>query len=275
MPPEMQDQQVWDRADDLSSKTLNIIKRYSNGTGEHKDQVEDGYAFIKRQCLHCLDPSCVTACPATALSKDEKTGIVSYDKEAGIGCRYCQVACPYNIPKFEWEDPYPEIVKCQLCSHLIEKGEIAACCSACPTGASLFGPVEQLIEESTRRLQMEPGEKYEFAVGSIESGQTQRHAAAVYEEHVYGRSELGGTQVMYMAGVPFENFGLPDFPEESFVEKASGIQFAIYKGMVYPLVVLAGLLFMVKRNKNLADDQAEIVAATRDESSSTEEGGNS
>jgi Fe-S-cluster-containing dehydrogenase component len=275
MPPEMHDQQTWDKADDLSSKTLNIIKCYSNGTGEHKDQVEDGYAYIKRQCLHCIDPSCVTACPASALTKDEQTGIVSYNKDACIGCRYCQVACPYNIPKFEWEDPYPEIVKCQLCSHIIEKGGISACCEVCPTGASLFGPVVKLIEESRRRLQMEPGKKYDFAVASIGSGKTQRHAAATYEPTVYGRNELGGTQVMYMAGVPFTSLGLPDYPKESFVEKASGIQYAIYKGMVYPLVVLAGLLFMVQRNKNLAEDKAEINAAIHGENKSADEGENS
>lgn len=248
---------IWDKPQDLSSKTLNIIKKFSSGKGVNKDVVEDGYAFIKRQCLHCVDPSCVTACPVSALTKDKESGIVSYNKDACIGCRYCQVACPYNIPKFEWDDPYPEIVKCQLCSHLIAKGGISACCSVCPTGASLFGPVEKLIEETRRRLQMKPGKQYDFPVSSIDSGKSHVFKAPKYVRHVYGREELGGTQVMYMSAVPFEKFGLPTFPKESFVSMASGIQYAIYKGMVYPLVVLAGLVFMVKKNKN-AEEQEKI-----------------
>jgi len=264
MNPEMTgDQELWDNPQDLSASTLNIIKRFSSGSGEHKDQEEDGYAFIKRQCLHCVDPSCVTACPVSALTKDKDTGIVAYNKDACIGCRYCQVACPYNIPKFEWDDPYPEIVKCELCSHLIAKGDISACCSACPTGASLFGPVTKLRDETRRRLQMEPGKRYKFPVSSIDSGKWHEFEAPEYERHVYGRDELGGTQVMYMSAVPFERFGLPGFPKESFVSMASGIQYAIYKGMVYPLVVLAGLIFMANKHKN--SDETEQSASSHDQ----------
>lgn len=262
MPAELDEQDgIWDKPQDLSAKTLNIIKKYADGKGVNKDEVEDGYAFIKRQCLHCVDPSCVTACPVSALTKDKDNGIVSYNKDACIGCRYCQVACPYNIPKFEWEDPYPEIVKCQLCSHVIEKGGISACCSVCPTGASLFGQVEELLEETRRRLQMKPGKTYDFPVSSIDSGKVHAFKAPQYVRHVYGKEELGGTQVMYMAAVPFEKFGLPSFPKESFVSMASGIQYAIYKGMVYPLVVLAGLVFMVKKNKH-SEEQEQTKSAS-------------
>jgi len=256
MSPEMTgEQEIWDNPQDLSASTLNIIKKFSSGTGAHKDQEENGYAFIKRQCLHCVEPSCVTACPVSALSKDKDTGIVTYNKNACIGCRYCQVACPYNIPKFEWDDPYPEIVKCQLCSHLIAKGEISACCSVCPTGASLFGPVAELQNETRRRLQMKPGKLYKFPVDSIDSGKWHELKAAKYENHIYGQDELGGTQVIYMAGIPFEKLGLPNFPKESFVSMASGIQYAIYKGMVYPLVVLASLIFMANKNKKSEEEK--------------------
>ncbi len=258
MEPEFTgDQKIWDNPRDLSSKTLNIIKEYTNGAADKKDQVEDGYAFIKRQCLHCIDPSCVTACPVSALRKDPENGIVTYNKDACIGCRYCQVACPYNIPKFQWDDPYPEIVKCQLCSHIVNKGGIAACCSVCPTGASLFGPVVELIEEARRRMQMTPGQTYRFPVSSLDSGQYHNYKVARYVRHIYGKEELGGSQVMYLSAVPFEKFGLPAFPKESFVSMASGIQYAIYKGMVYPLVVLAGLIYMVKKQKNTGEEKKE------------------
>ena len=249
MPPDFAEgQDIWDQPVDLSPNTLNIIKKFTNGTGETKDAEVDGYAFIKRQCLHCIDPSCVTACPVSALLKDKNTGIVTYNKNACIGCRYCQVACPYNIPKFDFDHIYPVIVKCQLCDHLIAEGKVSACCSACPTGASLFGKVADLNVETRRRLQMVPGTIYEYPVTSIDSGVTHSYPAPEYIPHVYGEDELGGTQVMYMSAVGFDKFALPAFPKESFVSMSSGIQYAIYKGMVYPLVVLAGLVFMVKKN---------------------------
>ncbi len=272
MPMESGDaQEIWDNPIDLSAKTLNIIKKYEDGSASRKDAVTDGYAFIKRQCLHCVDPSCVTACPVSALTKDKENGIVSYNKDACIGCRYCQIACPYHIPKFEWDKAYPEIVKCQLCSHLIEQGGISACCSVCPTGASLFGRVEELIEEARRRLQMTPGKQYAYPVSSINSGKTHTFTAPAYIRHIYGQEELGGTQVMYLSAVPFEKFGLDAFPKESFVSMSSGIQYAIYKGMVYPLVVLAALIFMVQKNKQVeaahakpdADQPAQDQPSTR------------
>lgn len=237
------DDKLWDSPPDLSSKTLNVIKRY--GEGGEKDEL-GGYSFIKRHCMHCVDPACVSACPASALTKNKETGVVTYNKKACIGCRYCQIACPYNIPKFEWDSAFPEIVKCQLCSHLLSRGGISACCAACPTGASLFGPVDKLLEEAKRRQLMEPGKYYDFPVASYDSGEVQSHAAARYVDHIYGEKELGGTQVLYLAGVPFDRLGLPDLPDESYVSLADGIQYAIYKGMVYPIVVLGGLIYIIR-----------------------------
>ncbi len=254
MPPEpSRPEGIWDNPRDLSSRTLNVIKKYENGSGEVKDRETDGYSFIKRHCMHCVDPSCVSACPVSALRKDPDNGVVTYDKDACIGCRYCQVACPFNIPKFEWDNPFPLIVKCQLCSHLLRQGGISACCAACPTGASLFGPVEKLLEEAKRRLAYEPGSYREYPVASIDSGlpeQRQVKKVAHYMPHIYGANEVGGTQVLVMAGVPFDLLGLPELPEDSFVKVADGIQYAIYKGMVYPLVVLGALVYLVRKSGN-------------------------
>lgn len=239
---------LWNNPRDLSAKTLNVVKKYSSGDGEIKDNV-NGYSFVKRHCMHCVDPACVSACPVSALKKDPEKGIVSYNKDACIGCRYCQIACPFNIPKFEWDSAFPQILKCQLCSHLIAKGGISACCSSCPTGASLFGPVEELMAEAKRRLEMEPGQYYDFPVASIDSGGVQSHMAKKYIQHIYGEREVGGTQYLMLSGVPFEKIGLPELPEDSFVELADGIQYAIYKGMVYPIVVLGGLIYMVRKRE--------------------------
>jgi Fe-S-cluster-containing dehydrogenase component len=232
------DQKIWDNPIDLSGKTLNIIKMYKEG---------DKFAFVKRQCMHCLEPACAAACPVSALHKDEKTGIVTYDPSACIGCRYCQVACPYNIPKFEWDSPFPQIRKCQLCEHLLKEGKYAACCAVCPTGASLFGPVEKLREEAQRRLLMTPGEYYEFPVNHIDSGKTKVHKAKPYIKHIYGLEEVGGSQCMILAGVEFEKLGLPALRKKSYVEDLEGISMGLYKYLVYPVAALGGLIYLVKK----------------------------
>ena len=160
------------------------------------------------------------------MTKDSKTGIVSYNKEACIGCRYCQVACPFIVPTFEWDNPFPEIVKCQLCSHLVAKGELPGCCNACPTGASLFGPVTALLEDAKRRVNMHSGK---------------------YIPYIYGENEVGGTQVFMLTGVPFGKLGLPDLPSGSYVALAENIQHTLYKGMMLPIATLVGLIFLIKR----------------------------
>lgn len=239
----------WENPMDLSSKTLNIIKKYQSGTGQFKDQEKDGYSFVKRHCMHCVDPACASACPASALTKNSETGIVSYNKDACIGCRYCQVACPFNIPKFEWDEPFPKIVKCQLCNHLTAKGDIPACCDICPTGASLYGSVNALLAEAKRRQGMVPGKYYEFPVSSLSSGNVQVHKAAPYVPEIYGETEVGGTQVLMLAGVNFNKLGLPDLPDRSYVALAENIQHTLYQWMILPVVAFGGLAYLVKRSE--------------------------
>ncbi len=254
MPVESDDLlSIYDNPKDLSSKTLNVIKKYEHGTGKNKDQDTDGFSYIKRHCMHCVDPGCVSACPVSAMRKNPDTGVVTYNKDACIGCRYCQVACPFNIPKFEWDSAFPQIVKCQLCSHLLAKGEIPGCCSSCPTGASLFGPTNELMAEAKRRQQMEPGKYYDFAVASIDSGKTFSQKAAQYVPEIYGENEVGGTQVLLLSGVPFGKLGLPDLPDKSYASTAESIQHTLYKGMIAPVILLGGLFFLV--NKNQKDDE--------------------
>lgn len=240
---------VWDNPVDLSSKTLNIIKKYKHGTGVTKDQEDDGYAFVKRQCMHCLKPACASACPASALTKDSTTGIVAYNSDACIGCRYCQVACPFNVPKFEWDTPFPVISKCQLCEHLIDRNDISACCSACPTGASLFGKTDKLLYEAKKRLKMTPGKYYNFPVKHLESGKNQVHMSRQYVDTIFGESEVGGTQVMLLSGVSFDKIGLPNLPDESYAALSEGIQHGLYNKMILPTVLLAGLSLLIGSRK--------------------------
>jgi Fe-S-cluster-containing dehydrogenase component len=229
---------VWDNPLDLSAKTLNVIKMHTEG---------DDFAFIKRHCMHCLEPACVNACPVSALQKDAKSGVVTYDKHACIGCRYCQIVCPYNVPKFEWNDPFPQIRKCQLCDHLFEQGGYSACCESCPTGASLFGPVQELRKEARRRLRMTPGKRYEFPLNHITKGGTTTHVAEPYQDDIYALEELGGSQCMILAGTNFQKLGLPELRKKSYVSDLAGVSKGLYKYMLLPIAAFGGLLYLVKK----------------------------
>ncbi len=234
---------LWDTPLDLSGKTYTVIKLYADGNMEHKDEVKDGFAFVKRQCLHCADPSCVSSCPVQAMRKDPKLGFVSYDADSCIGCRYCVAACPFGVPQFQYDTPVPRIAKCQLCRQLLAKGDIPACARHCPTGATLFGPYNGLSEEIARRKAMTPGEMNQFPRQTLDAGDIQVRPAAQYTEQVYGATELGGTQVRYLAGVPFDKFGLPTgLPERSYASRSETLQHSLYGGLVAPAVVLAGLI---------------------------------
>jgi Fe-S-cluster-containing dehydrogenase component len=241
---------MWDTPLETSGSTLNVIKLYQNGSAEHKDQEVDGYAFTKRHCLHCVDPSCVSACPVSAMTKDPVTGIVEHHADRCIGCRYCVYSCPFGIPKYQYDDPFGQIVKCQFCAHLQAEGKTPACCDVCPTGASLFGRVDDLQSEAQRRLDMQAGNVYEFPRGKLGAGRPGHEArAATYLKHVYGEKELGGTQVMYMSAVPFEKIGLPEnVPDIAYPAMSEGIQHMLYKYMIAPAVLLTGLLVVVGRN---------------------------
>jgi Fe-S-cluster-containing dehydrogenase component len=248
---------LWDTPLELSGKTYTVIKVYQDGTSDHKDQVKDGFAHIKRQCLHCVDPSCVSVCPVTAMTKDPKTGIVSYNADACIGCRYCVAACPFHVPQFQYDTPFPRIAKCQFCKEELAKGDIPACAKACPTGATLFGSYNTLTAEIERRKAMKPGEPNVFPRRTVDSGDTHERPAAHYTEQVYGAKALGGTQVRYLAGIPFEKFGLPvNLPERSYASVSESVQEMLYGGLTVPAAGLAGLMLAAYFGaKSLHDDE--------------------
>ncbi len=246
-PYELDEGGLHDAATELSGRTLTVIQGWKNGTAAAKDAPVNGFSWVKRQCLHCAHPACVSACPVSALRKDRETGVVTYDKDACIGCRYCQIACPFGIPQFEWDQAFPQIRKCQLCVHLIEAGGYAACAGYCPTGATVYGPTAELLAEARRRVALEPGASFDYPLQTL-AGRRVEGVAAAYEPGVYGASEVGGTQCLVLAGVPFDRLGLPELPEGSFAAKAEGIQHTLYKGMIAPGVVLAGLLWAAYKN---------------------------
>ncbi|MGE4318592.1 MAG: hydrogenase 2 operon protein HybA [Deferribacterales bacterium] len=221
---------LWDSPPDLDYRTRNIIKLYK------EDEDGKNWAYVKYQCMHCVKPSCVSACPVSAMQKEEGTGIVFYDKNKCIGCRYCQIACPFNIPKFEWPEAFPKIVKCDLCkfTNLKLKGE-PACCETCPTGAVIYGKRKDLLAEAKRRLAAHP-EKY--------------------QKEIYGEYEVGGTNVIYIAGTSFENLGFPELEKESAALMSEHVQHTLYKGFIAP-VALYGFLAMVALKNRKTKQQVE------------------
>ncbi|MGM0668347.1 MAG: 4Fe-4S dicluster domain-containing protein, partial [Gemmatimonadota bacterium] len=112
--------------------------------------------FIRQQCRHCLEPACVSACLVGAMQKTPE-GAVIYDSELCMGCRYCLVACPYGIPRYEWDEAAPLVRKCHLCYHRITEGREPACVEACPEDALLFGDRDELLQEAHRRIDQNPG----------------------------------------------------------------------------------------------------------------------
>jgi len=213
---------LWDTPLDLNEKTKNIIKLYQDPHGT-------GSAFVKRQCMHCLDPACVTGCPFGALEKN-KWGAVTWDSSRCIGCRYCEVACPFQVPKFEWDRWNPKIVKCEFCfDQRLEKNQQPACCAVCPTGAVIFGKRADLLAKAKERIAVTPG-KY-------------------FEDRVYGEHEAGGTQVLYLShsSVPFDKIGLPKLGSTSLGHYATKVTSVIYKWLAGPLFIAALLGSVIKR----------------------------
>lgn len=246
---------IWDEGTDLNERTLNKIKVYKNGNAIVKDREVDGFSFVKKACMHCIDPDCVSACPVSALTKDPVNGIVHYNKDACIGCRYCQIACPFDIPKFEYGKAIPEIVKCQMCSHVQEAGGIPGCCEYCPTGASLFGKLPDLMEEAHKRIVMKENTEYSYPIHSLISKENIAKPAAKYINYVYGESESGGTQYILLSAVPFAKLGLPKLDTRSSASKSEGLQHTIYKGLIAPLALLVGLMYTANRSmKNIENE---------------------
>ena len=254
MPPETPpsllawNEHTWDTAEDLSGRTLNVIKVHRNGTAEQKDREIDGFAFVKRHCLHCVDPSCVSVCPVAAMRKDPVTGVVTHDPDACIGCRYCVYACPFGVPQYDFNNPFGKIAKCQFCNHLQKQGKIPACCDVCPTGASLFGKVTDSSQEIERAPRRRARQRLRSsrAAGSATIVRPTRRRSRPTSRRSTANTRQAAPRSAISPAFRSRNSACRPPPSQSPAALAEGVQHTIYQWLIAPIVAFAGLAFLVR-----------------------------
>ncbi|MEM9444811.1 MAG: DmsC/YnfH family molybdoenzyme membrane anchor subunit [Verrucomicrobiota bacterium] len=105
---------------------------FSDSTIVEMDEMPAQYT-VTTACHHCAEPGCLDGCPVLAYDKDESTGIVRHLDDQCIGCQYCILKCPYDVPKYSEEKGI--VRKCDMCHSRLSVGEAPACVQACPNEA--------------------------------------------------------------------------------------------------------------------------------------------
>lgn len=207
--------------DHLSDNTFTVIEQY-------------GDLFARKLCMHCNEPACASVCLVGAITKSD-TGAVVYNADKCIGCRYCMQACPQKIPRYEWGSTNPRIRKCSLCHDRVKAGGISACADACPTEATLFGKMKELIEVAQNRIKFDP-EKY-------------------YPK-IYGLEEAGGSHVLILSPVPFEQLGyVSGLPKEPMPELTMKAMEKIPSVVLGGGAFLSAMYWLTKRKNQLAREK--------------------
>ena len=198
------------------------------------EEIEQGH-FAKKGCMHCLEPSCVSACLVGSLTKSPD-GPVVYDPDKCIGCRYCMLACPFHVPRYQWDTTHPLMVKCDMCVDRIGEGKLPACVDICPEGALKFGKREELLAEAHERIQNQPD---------------------LYLNHIWGEKEFGGTSVLYVSDVDLDSLGWPDTNPKPIPSLTEPL---VHSTPFIGLSVAAGLVslnWVIKRRNKLSDKMTD------------------
>ena len=229
-----------------TAKDYTIVNRHFS---HHNDQQP---AFVKTQCNHCLEPACASACFVKAFTKTPE-GAVVYNADVCVGCRYCMVACPFDVPAYEYHKALdPKIMKCTMCHPRILEGKLPACVEACPTEALVFGKRDELIRVARDRIHTYPER---------------------YVDHIYGEKEMGGTSWLYLSAVPFSELGLrEDLGTKAAGEYTSGALGAVPIVIGLWPVLLTGIYAINKRKEKIsAEEQAAAVASAVEQANSEAE----
>ncbi len=194
--------------------------------------VADHDVYYRRMCMHCETPTCASVCPVGAFEKTTE-GPVIYHGDRCMGCRYCIVACPFDVPKFEWNKALPLVKKCDMCYDRIKEGKIPACAEICPTGATRFGKKDELIAIARQRI-LENKEQY--------------------HPYIYGMQEAGGTSVLILASVPLADLGFKMINfQESFPKFTWQVMKEIPNVVTFGGVFLYGLYWIINRRIKLQE----------------------
>jgi Fe-S-cluster-containing dehydrogenase component len=207
---------VFERPRRMTPEALTVVNRYDNPVNAARP------IYIKIQCLHCLRPCCVSACIVGALHR-EQNGAVSYDAAKCIGCRYCMLACPFEVPTYEYKNVFtPMVKKCTFCYDTLQaKGEAPACVQMCPPNCFTFAKRSELLKLAHAKIEAAPDN---------------------YCHHVYGETEAGGTSWLYLTSRPATELGLLDLPDKPLPQLPETLQHSIFKYGIPPILLYGFLL---------------------------------
>jgi Fe-S-cluster-containing dehydrogenase component len=219
--PDINNDNALEKIRDTSDRQWTVVNRF---------KTEKGDVFVKRQCLHCWQPACAAACLVNAMHKT-KNGPVTWDGDKCMGCRFCMVSCPFDIPKAEYLSWNPRIQKCNLCYERLQQGKKPACVEACPTDTLMFGTKRQLMEIARHRVYSHPDK---------------------YVHQIYGEHEAGGTGWLYLSAVPFDQIGFrTDLGTTPYPEYTKQFLVSV------PLILFGVPAFLLGLNE-LADRKKEV-----------------
>jgi formate dehydrogenase iron-sulfur subunit len=192
---------------------------------------------VSMLCMHCKEPTCASVCPVGAIEK-KGNGAVVYDVDKCIGCRYCLQACPFQIPRYEWESLNPKVTKCDFCYERTTQGKPPACVEACQAEARIFGERDELLKEAEKRIREKPSE---------------------YFPGVYGAKEAGGTSVLYLSAKPFHQIGLKTgLPEHGLPVLTWNVMSKIPNYVFWSGTLLAGVFWITNRRKDVAEHERRL-----------------
>jgi formate dehydrogenase iron-sulfur subunit len=199
--------------------------------------------FVRHLCMHCQVPTCASVCPVAALTKTPE-GPVVYDAKKCMGCRYCMMACPFDVPKYQWDKAVPLVGKCIMCAGRIKEGKPTACAEACPNQATIFGHHDDLLKEARERIRQNP---------------------TGYVDHIYGLTEAGGTSVLMISSLPFEKLGMKtDLPTDPPAMRTWQVLSNIPDFVAVWGVFLYGIHWITARRGDVAQGEKPVIKGMDD-----------